>query len=89
MNRALIRYAMQVTVADIERVLGICLNHRLRKDVLDTIDSGTMVSIMWRRVMDPAMAEKERLRKKAEEDKAVAAAGSKGAKAGAWGGLPI
>lgn len=70
---------MQVTVADIQRVMGISLNHRLRKHVLDTIDSGTMVSIVWRRVMDPDLAEKE---------KAVTAAGSKSAKAGSWGGLP-
>lgn len=79
---------MQVEVKDIEKVLGLCLNHRLRKDVLDTIDSGVMVQVMWRRVMDPALAEKERLRKKADEEKLAAAGAAKGAKAGAWGGLP-
>lgn len=32
-----------VTMEDVERVVGLCLNHRLRKDPLDPIDGGTKV----------------------------------------------
>ena len=30
----------EVAVDDIERVIGLCLNHRMRKDPLDPIDTG-------------------------------------------------
>lgn len=40
----------EVTTADVARVAGMCLNHRLRKDVLDEIDTGTKVALAWRRV---------------------------------------
>lgn len=34
----------EVTVADVGRVIGLCLRHRLRKDPLESIDSGYKVS---------------------------------------------
>lgn len=36
-----------VTMEDVERVVGLCLNHRLRKDPLDPIDGGTKVRVGW------------------------------------------
>ena len=33
----------EVTVEDIEKVITLCLRHRLRKDPLETIDSGDKV----------------------------------------------
>lgn len=91
--------SVQVTEKDIKRVLGICLNHRLRKDILDDIDSGIKVQIAWQRVTDPKAAEKARVQQEAADKKAAAAAGNgsgaaaNGAgepkKAGAWSGLPM
>jgi magnesium chelatase subunit I len=92
---------VQVTENDIKRVLGVCLNHRLRKDVLDDIDSGIKVQIAWQRVTDPQAAERARVEKEAQERKAAdaaramngSAASGNGAgekkKAGAWSGLPF
>lgn len=89
---------MQVTEKDVKRVLGICLNHRLRKDILDDIDSGIKVQIAWQRLTDPKAAEKARIEKEAAEQKmADAAASSNGngngagepKKAGSWSGLPF
>jgi len=40
-----------VTVEDIGRVIVPCLRHRLRKDPLETIDSGNKVLKVFRRVM--------------------------------------
>lgn len=87
---------VQVTEKDVRRVLGVCLNHRLRKDVLDDIDSGFKVQIAWQRVADPKAAEKARVQKEAAEKKAAAAQGGASAngaggdkKAGSWGGLPF
>lgn len=34
----------EVSVEDVKKVITLCLRHRLRKDPLDTIDSGTKVS---------------------------------------------
>lgn len=34
----------EVTVEDVKKVITLCLRHRLRKDPLDTIDSGTKVN---------------------------------------------
>lgn len=34
-----------VTLEDVERVVALCLNHRLRKDPLDPIDGGTKVRV--------------------------------------------
>ena len=40
----------EVTVDDIERVITLCLRHRLRKDPLESIDSGDKVQKAFRRV---------------------------------------
>ena len=74
----------EVGLDDVKRVIGLCLNHRLRKDVLDSIDGGYKVALAFRRVTNPAAAEREA---KEAADKAKAEAeGAK--KAGSWGGLP-
>jgi magnesium chelatase subunit I len=54
-NRAAKAYAAyngrnQVTVEDIEKVITLCLRHRLRKDPLETIDSGDKVSTVFEEV---------------------------------------
>ncbi|KAI8468270.1 MAG: magnesium chelatase subunit I [Monoraphidium minutum] len=88
--RALVAYEGRdtVTQADVGRVISSCLNHRLRKDPLDPIDSGTKVAILFSRLTDPEFVKREEAakKKKAEAEKAAAAAAPK--KAGAWGGLP-
>ncbi len=40
----------EVTVDDIKRVITLCLRHRLRKDPLETIDSGFKVQKIFRQV---------------------------------------
>jgi magnesium chelatase subunit I len=40
----------QVTVDDIRRVITLCLRHRLRKDPLESIDSGYKVEKAFARV---------------------------------------
>ncbi|KAL0049600.1 hypothetical protein WJX82_005675 [Trebouxia sp. C0006] len=77
----------EVSLSDVEKVIGLCLNHRLRKDPLDAMDGGTKVKLAFQRITRP--------REAAEADKAKqeaaskAAGGSKaGKKAGSWGGLP-
>ena len=88
-NRAVRAYVAldgrtEVTLDDVKRVAAMCLNHRLRKDVLDVIDTGAKVALAWRRVTNPkAAAEAEA---KAKEAAAEAAAAAK--KPGSWGGLP-
>ena len=77
-----------MTTNDVARVLGICLNHRLRKDVMDDIDTGVKVAMAWRRIMDPAAAEKADLARKEAEQRAEKAAKAAGGKKGSWGGLP-
>ena len=52
-NRAAKAYAAmqkrkEVTVDDIEKVITLCLRHRLRKDPLETIDSGDKVNQVFR-----------------------------------------
>lgn len=80
----------EVTMEDVNRVAPLALNHRLRKDPLDPIDSGTKVLVALRRIMDPKFAEKEEQKKKeAEEAAKVAGANRAGKKAGAWSGLPF
>ena len=54
-NRAAKAYAAyngqdEVTVDDIEKVITLCLRHRLRKDPLETIDSGDKVSSVFEEV---------------------------------------
>ncbi len=46
-----------VTVADIGRVVTLCLRHRLRKDPLEAIDSGYKVQKVFRHVFDLAEPE--------------------------------
>lgn len=40
----------EVTINDIRRVIGLCLRHRLRKDPLESIDSGYKVDKVFRQV---------------------------------------
>lgn len=56
-NRAAKAYAAyngrtKVTVEDIENVIVLCLRHRLRKDPLETIDSGDKVSSIFEEVFN-------------------------------------
>ena len=54
-NRAAKAYAAynernEVTVEDIENVITLCLRHRLRKDPLESIDSGDKVQSVFEEV---------------------------------------
>ena len=54
-NRAAKAYAAynertKVTVEDIEKVITLCLRHRLRKDPLESIDSGDKVQSVFEEV---------------------------------------
>lgn len=81
---------ISVTMDDVVRVAPLCLNHRLRKDPLDPIDSGVKVVVALRKVMDPKAAEEEERKRKEADEAAKAAQGNRsGMKAGAWGGLPF
>lgn len=81
---------VQVKEEDVRKVLGVCLNHRLRKDVMDEIDSGIKVQIAWQRVTDPAAAERARVAEEAAAKKEAAAAeAATEKKAGSWSGLPF
>jgi len=60
----------QVELRDVDRIISMCLNHRLRKDVLDTIDTGSRTLMVWNRVRDPEEFE----RKKAAAAEAAAQA---------------
>ena len=56
-NRAAKAYAAYnerstVTVADIETIITLCLRHRLRKDPLESIDSGDKVSKVFKEVFE-------------------------------------
>lgn len=77
----------QVTLEDVQRVAPLCLNHRLRKDPLDPIDSGTKVALAIRRIFNPRAVEEEEKKKK-EEAAAKAEQAQANKPAGAWGGLP-
>ncbi|WIA09653.1 hypothetical protein OEZ85_009040 [Tetradesmus obliquus] len=87
--KALVAYEgrTQVTQEDVGRVISGCLNHRLRKDPLDPIDSGTKVAILFKRLTDPEFVKREEEAKKKQEA-AAAEAAKANKKAGAWGGLP-
>lgn len=81
----------EVTAEDIQRIVGLCLNHRMRKDPMDPIDNGVKVEIAFQRVFFPGAAEAaaEAKRKEEEEKKAAEASEDsgterKGLKAGAW-----
>lgn len=64
----------QVTQEDVGRVISGCLNHRLRKDPLDPIDSGTKVAILFKRLTDPEFVKREEEAKKKQEAAAAEAA---------------
>ena len=56
-NRAAKAYAAyhgreKVTVNDIERIITLCLRHRLRKDPLESIDSGDKVLNVFKEVFE-------------------------------------
>jgi len=56
-NRAAKAYAAyndrtKVTVADIEKIITLCLRHRLRKDPLELIDSGDKVSKIVKEIFE-------------------------------------
>ena len=56
-NRAAKAYAAyngssEVTIEDIEKVITLCLRHRLRKDPLESIDSGDKVSSVFEEVFN-------------------------------------
>ena len=58
-NRAAKAYAAYderstVTVEDIEAIISLCLRHRLRKDPLESIDSGDKVSRVFKEVFEIA-----------------------------------
>eukprot|EP01025_Chloroclados_australasicus_P038334 TRINITY_DN3940_c0_g3_i5.p1 TRINITY_DN3940_c0_g3~~TRINITY_DN3940_c0_g3_i5.p1 ORF type:complete len:291 (-),score=44.99 TRINITY_DN3940_c0_g3_i5:190-1062(-) len=80
----------KVELEDVERVLGLCLNHRLRKDVLDQIDNGTKVALAWVKVLNPKTDQKEVKLEDVEQQSPDEGGGDKrtGLKKGAWGGLP-
>ena len=42
----------KVTIEDISKIITLCLRHRLRKDPLETIDSGDKVSKVFKEVFD-------------------------------------
>lgn len=65
-----------------------CAARRLRKDPLETIDSGTKVALAVRRIMDPQRAAKEEAARKEAEAAAKKAVEKANKKAGSWGGLP-
>ena len=96
--KALVAYEgrKEVTQEDIQRVIGPCLSHRLRKDPMDTMDGSFKVMLGFNKVfngsalknfseaMDEGIVDPEA--KKAEEEEAAKPPEPK--KAGAWGGLP-
>lgn len=98
--KALVAYEgrKEVTLADVERLVGVCLNHRMRKDPLDPIDNGLRVALLFKRMTDPEVIkrEEEMMRKRKEAEAKAIASGGSGAgagrddskKAGAWQGLP-
>ena len=56
-NRAAKAYAAYngrtiVTVEDISKIITLCLRHRLRKDPLESIDSGDKVSKVFKEIFE-------------------------------------
>ncbi len=49
----------EVTVDDIRRIIALCLRHRLRKDPLESIDSGSKVEKIFSEVFGVELSEKE------------------------------
>jgi len=73
----------EVTVDDVERILSMCIVHRLRKDPMDTIDSGFKVKMAFKRIF---LKEEEEPPAPAPDDADAKPAPAK--KAGSWAGLP-
>ncbi len=71
----------EVTQAHVARIIPLCLGHRLRKDPLDPIDSGSKVVIAYQRVFMPKKAPGELAA--AAQAAAAAAGGAAPAAAGA------
>ena len=69
----------EVTAEDVQRVIGMCLNHRMRKDVMDSIDNGSRVAIAYNRVFNGLAPPEPKKEEPKEEPKKSA---------GSWGGLP-
>ena len=42
----------KVTLEDIESIITLCLRHRLRKDPLESIDSGDKVSKVFKEIFE-------------------------------------
>ncbi len=53
----------EVTVDDVRRVITLCLRHRLRKDPLESIDSGYKVEKVFARVFGVELPEKDSAQK--------------------------
>ena len=56
-NRAAKAYAAynkqsKVTVTDIEKVITLCLRHRLRKDPLESIDGGSKAALFSKKFLN-------------------------------------
>ncbi len=49
----------EVTLDDIRRVIALCLRHRLRKDPLESIDSGYKVEKVFSQVFGVALPDEE------------------------------
>lgn len=47
----------EVTLDDIRRIITLCLRHRLRKDPMETIDSGTKVEKVFSEVFGVSLDE--------------------------------
>lgn len=94
--KALVAYEgrTEVTAADIQRVIGPCLSHRLRKDAMDTMDGSFKVMLGFNKIFNgSALKSFADVMEEGIADPAVKAADEAKAakpvekKAGAWGGL--
>ena len=97
--KALVAYEGRKVVEeeDIQRVIGPCLSHRLRKDPMDTMDGAFKVMLGFNKIFkgsalqDFSAAMEEGIEDpeaKAKEEADAAEEAAKPKKAGAWGGLP-
>jgi Mg-chelatase subunit ChlI len=51
-SKAALEGREEVTIHDVQGVLGMCLGHRLKKDPFDTMDGYAKVESLWSRVLD-------------------------------------
>eukprot|EP00891_Asterochloris_glomerata_P006155 jgi/Astpho2/6155/fgenesh1_pm.00088_%23_2_t len=91
--RALVALEGRTTVelSDVGRIISICLNHRLRKDPLEQIDTGSKVRLAFQRITRPKAAvaaddSTQQAKTGAQQQQAPPESTPK--KAGAWAGLP-